>query len=363
MPKTATIHLVYGNQQLEVDEFIQALTQKILGDRPREWCLERFDVAELLKSSQDSATSRLENFQLSCETPPLFSDRKLIRLDNFDKVSKAKSGLPALLFTALNTYLSQPGKDCFFILSSSTSRELDFSKPLLKSIKKEGRVQKFVSYENNIPTRWVRDRAQKKGMAFSETSANLLIEQTGNDLAELDHALEKLCLFLEIPSDQKPLFSVSDHQLLETLHAHQSHSAFYMIDVLTQKKMAEALSVLEQQLRDSPRDHVKIFMLVVAQFRRLLKIHYLLEQHATERVILAKLKMHPFLAKQLITQSNRFSLVELERIFVTLSQLDLRIKFNADDACILLEDLFQKICTGFFKKHSLFQYSLNKVSY
>jgi len=48
-------------------------------------------------------------------------------------------------------------------------------------------------------------------------------------------------------------------------------------------------------------------------------------------------------------QAKNFSSIELQNIYREIAKLDLRIKFQSSLAPLILQDLFQRICSGHFK--------------
>ena len=63
-----------------------------------------------------------------------------------------------------------------------------------------------------------------------------------------------------------------------------------------------------------------------------------------------KIKLPPFLTKQALKQANQYTCYELESIMLELSRLDLEVKFHGGLSRLMLENLFQKICMGFFRE-------------
>jgi hypothetical protein len=76
----------------------------------------------------------------------------------------------------------------------------------------------------------------------------------------------------------------------------------------------------------------------------------MLSQFKKETEILAKISLPPFLGKQVLSQARNFSNIEMQNIYAELANLDLRVKFKSSLAPLLLQDLFQRICNGYFKK-------------
>ena len=84
------IQLLYGNQQLQIDESAATLIQTLLEERDVEFTLQRFDVTELLKDDSEGANEKVDDFCLSCDTLPFLSDRKIIRLDHLEKLKQPR---------------------------------------------------------------------------------------------------------------------------------------------------------------------------------------------------------------------------------------------------------------------------------
>ena len=340
------ICLIYGNQQLLVEETTNSLIDQRLEGREHEWSLERFNAQEMLKPSGDSAKNSVDDFLISCETLPMLSDRKVIQLDNFELIKKAvkknDSSSASRLFEAVENIINNPPDSLWFIFTSPVMRELDLSKPLFRNIKQSGRIQKFVAYDNSSPFNWVVQRGEKKGLPLSADAARLMINIVGNDLTDLDHELEKLSLYLSGAP-------ITEELIKEHIRGHKHFSVFRMTEALSRKELLPALEILDQQLQAAPREHVRLFALIIMQFRRLLIIHSMLSQFYKEAEILAKISLPPFLGKQVLGQARNFSSLEMQNIYAELAKLDLRVKFKSSLAPLLLQDLFQRICDGQFK--------------
>ena len=338
--------LIYGNQQLLVEETVDSIIEDRLKGRQHEWALERFNSHELLKTTGDSGRQNVEDLLISCETLPMLTDRKVIRIDNFELVKKSRNNSEKnnqhLLYETVEKIIKNPPESIWFVFTSTATREQDFSNPLFQSIKKTGLIKKFTVYENATPLNWVIQRGDTKGLPLSADAARLLIDIVGSDLMDLDHELEKLSLYL---SGEK----ITEEMIKEHIRGHKHFSVFRMTEALSRKELLPALEILDQQLQVTPREHVRLFSLIIMQFRRLLTIHSMLDQFYKESEIINKISLPAFLSKQVLAQARNFTSVELQNIYIELAELDLQIKFKSSLAPIILQDLFQRICSGHFK--------------
>ncbi len=141
--------LIYGNQQLLVEETVESIIEERLKGRLHEWALERFHSDELLKTTEGSGKQSIEDLLISCETLPMLTDRKVIRIDNFEMVKKSRNNLEKnnqnLLYETFEKIIKYPPDSIWFVFTSKATREQDFSKPLFQGIKKTGLIKKFTA--------------------------------------------------------------------------------------------------------------------------------------------------------------------------------------------------------------------------
>lgn len=345
MKKSPPVLWVYGNQQLAMDEQVEDLVRSVLPAEERELGYERFAVGDLIKGGDSERL--LGEVMQSLESLPFLQQRRILRLDQAELLKaprgNANSGSSARLFAGVQQFLAQPLEGIYLVLSSSVQRESELSKPLLNACKQIGQVRKFVAYENDQPVDWVRQRALRKGLQVSAPAAVQLIALAGNNLSDLDQELEKLSLLLGRGS------TVEIPQLQRFVQGHKHYSVFALSESVARKDLAQALTTLEQQLRENPRETVKLFSLLTSQFRRLLQVHYYWQLSLPENEIFSRLRLHPFLGRQVLQNARRFTVPELERLLLRLTELDLSIKFHNQQVRPLLQDLLQQVCTGTFR--------------
>lgn len=354
MTSLPQIHLLFGNQQLKIDETAQAWIEQLLDKRDPQLCYHRFDISQILKESgTESIESKIDQFRMNCETLPFLEDRTIIRVDHLEKLKQKNKkdtseelggGNMARLYQLVLKYIKQPPDYCGFVFTAPVTKDQEFSSPLLKAIKANGKIQKFVAYDDDKPIPWILERAGQKQLRFTPSLAQLLLELIGNDLSTLNQELEKLSLLF---AGQQ--VTLQEDDLLNHVQSTKHYSVFRITQALCQKNLVAALETLDQVLMESSSEHVRLFVLVSQQFVKLLNIHYLLAQRLDQQAIITKLKIHPFLGKRLVAQARSFTLPELEKITITLADLDLEFKFNQREARPLFQNLFQNICTGYYR--------------
>ena len=341
------ISLIHGNQQLLIEETYNSLIDQILEGRERDWCLERFNVEEMNKLSVIHKNNSIDDFFISIETLPLLSEVKVIVIENFDLIKntnkKSDNSSVNKLFDSVLNLIKNPPECLWFIFLSKAIKEKDFSKKLYELLKDKWQIIKYVSYDNSSPINWLLQQAKKKNITMTFETAQFFIDIVGNDLSDLNQELEKISIFFSG-------VNVNEDLIKKNIRGHKNFSIFRMTDALSNKDLLPALEILDNQFKTTPNEHVRIFSILVMQFRRLISIKSLSYQLKKETDILNKISLPPFLGKQLLKQAKNFSNTELINIYLELAYLDLRIKFQSSIAPFLLQELFQSICSGEFEK-------------
>ena len=338
------IFLFYGNQDLLIDEQVRELTNKILPHDARELGFQRFSVEEILKGSENEG--QLSELIQSLESLPFFEESRVLRLDHIEGVkaprSQSDKSKGSRLFHAILNFLNSPLEKTYLVLCGHTIRENDLSKPLLVACKKSGRVRKFVAYDNDQPIEWTRHRAQGKGLQIPENVAIELIQLVGNNLNDLEHELEKLALLL----GDGPM--VQPNELGKFVRGHKHYSIYTLSESISKKELSKSLEFLETYLKENPRDSIKLFGILTSQIRRLLLVKYFLNERLSETEIFSKLRIHPFIGRQLFLNAKGFTVTELENIQLYLADIDLSIKFQQQHVRHLFQDLIKRICLDHF---------------
>ncbi|MDT8445525.1 MAG: DNA polymerase III subunit delta [bacterium] len=444
------ITLLFGNQDLELEEEGLKAVASALAESEREEGLFRYDCSDFIKADQRSLTNRIQDFRNAVETVSFFSVKKMVWIKHLEKLPKRRSPLEKIdqelaaihlfkmplkegqgwfegaslaerpqghhhmtakqlldsifpiesgkfylelspgfkgkniwlaqgdsaepiaveeflsqrlkskvVFEApeslvceelgdsqgfvkvLLAYLEDPPEGVDFLLSAHIKKEDELPKALLKAIKTSGKVKKLtVSYDDFKPVGWVVGRARDKGLQLDAGTAELLIEIAGAELTNLDHELEKLVLALG--RDARP----TPQDLIEKVGHSKRFSIFLVGQFLAQRDLKNAVESIESLLSESHAEAVPLFGLIASQFRRLLKVRWLLDADLHEKAIAERLKINPWILKQMIGQARGFDHQELENILIEMSNRDLALKYAGREAMRHLEDLAFWICRG-----------------
>jgi DNA polymerase-3 subunit delta len=160
---------------------------------------------------------------------------------------------------------------------------------------------------------------------------NKLAEFVGNDLWQMENEIKKLISFKGGKIIKKEDVEILVKSRIET-------DIFETIDSLALKNKRKALELIHKHLEkgDSP---LYLLSMINFQFRNLLIIKDLIEKGRPYYTFQKITQLHPFVIKKSYSQSQRFSLQELKKIYQKIFQVDLNIKTGKLDPQTAL-DLF-----------------------
>jgi DNA polymerase-3 subunit delta len=128
-------------------------------------------------------------------------------------------------------------------------------------------------------------------------------------------------------------------------------SVFKLTDYLGQKNIKQTFKTL-QNLLASNQDLFQIFFMLVRHVRILIQVKTLYLQNMSKDQMVAKMKEHPFVVTNALSQSKNFSIEQLTSLYQTLLKIDIdtksgRIKTAVGDNSELrlaIEQLLVKAC-------------------
>jgi DNA polymerase III subunit delta len=180
-------------------------------------------------------------------------------------------------------------------------------------------------------TQWIIKRAQEAYSAVIEpVAANALASVTVGDLRRADNELFKLVSYVD---GARPI-TEADVALLTPYVAEAN--LFAMVDALAEGRGGDAEKMLRALIKE-PDDVFGIYGMVIRQFRLLLLVKEHLTGGGSPGDISEKLGISRFPAEKLAKQSRAFTVPQLERIYRTLHDYDVKMKTGRIKADLALD--------------------------
>lgn len=241
----------------------------------------------------------------------LFSSRRLVEY-RFAELVKGKEELGALA-----DYLAAPAADAILLLETD---QFYVEKALEEAVGKARKKTFFEMFENEKP-RWVERRLRELGLAPEESGVEAILELVENESSALDAACGRLALAL-------PPGSTVDEAAVEgAIARNRQEDAFSLFERLAGDGLEECLEALDAILSDRRGDAVQVVSALIWSFRRLHRLHLLVESGEGFEQACLKLQLRSKAAqRQNAAAMRRYARADCERIVRLASELDARCR-------------------------------------
>jgi DNA polymerase-3 subunit delta len=223
-------------------------------------------------------------------------------------------------------------KDLILFYEEKEVKETD---SLFKFLKKSGKCQKFDSLEGQNLKSWIKKEFDAWKVRVEPAAIDRLVNFVGGDSWRLSNEIRKLAAYQKDGVVDSKDVGLLVKPGIET-------DIFKTIDALAQKNKKLALELLHKHLTrgDSP---LYLLSMVNFQFRNLLEVKGLAEKNCTYEKILKETKLHPYVVRKSLWQSQKFTLPELKKIYRKIFKVDYDIKTGKMEPATALDLLITEI--------------------
>jgi DNA polymerase-3 subunit delta len=261
------VYLFHGDDDYLKEEKVRALIDRATDPGTRDFNLEIRRAAET-----DAAA-----LGLALDSLPMMAERRVVVLRDVTTLKKDSR-------TVLAKYLERPAADTLLVLVAGTG-----TKPDTALIDAATAIE-FKPLNDSDLVKWVAHRASALGVTIGERAAELLCGATGNDLALLSGEIDKLRSF----TNGETIGEAAIEAIVGVRHGERLGD---LLDLVAQRKSADAIALLERVLAQPKTTGVSIVMSLTTQT---LAIGWLLAarerglaQHQFERELFGLLKENP----------------------------------------------------------------------
>jgi DNA polymerase III subunit delta len=198
-------------------------------------------------------------------------------------------------------------------------------------------VQHFTVPDARSLPGWLVQRTRFRGGEIEPRAAAVLAQNIGGNLRLLDQEIQKLLLY----TGERNEITVEDVQMMVP-YIQSADVIFQLVDAVGQRDGRHAATYLHRLLEVGEHP-LGIFGMIVRQFRLLIQIRWLIDQHYPQPQIVSRLKLHPYVAKKVTAQANWFTPSQLRQAYSLLMAADLSIKRGEAPADIALDMLVAQL--------------------
>jgi len=296
-------------------------------------------VGDLNTTVLEGRNLSVSELQAVCDTLPFMGDRRLVIVHDLFSSAGGKSprrerneapGDEGRLREVQN-YLPRLPESTRLVLDES--RSLPEGHPLLRLASEQGAyVRHFAIPTGEELEKWIRQRAQGKGVTIASEAVSLLATHVGQNPRLLDQELEKLAAYV---GDGGTIGCQDVERLVSSV---QEVNIFQMVDALGSRDGRRALQLLHR-LFDGGAAPLYVLTMITRQFRLLLQAREMDAQGVPAAEMARQMEVPPFVARKCLQQALNFRPADLRSIMAQLLEIDVGIKTGQLEGPLAL-DLF-----------------------
>jgi len=299
----------------------------------------------------DGSEAEIGEMISQIEAAPFLCEKRLIFIDNLPEAPKTRATDKdvkqdedtAKPDNRLADYLEKIPETSIVIFVQPNP---DKRKSLYKKIVQLGTLKNFEQLSGPALNKWIQNKVKKYDSSIDTGTAEHLISLTGQNLWKIDQELKKLSSYCEgRPIDLESI----DSLVVPTIEA----NIFNLTDALGAKDHRKAIINLHQSMA-AGENLRQVFYMIARQFRLFLQVGGYLTNYPNSNPanVAASLKIHPFVAKNTISQLQHFKTSELKRAYERLLEIDIGLKTskirvttdNQDELALAIERFILKFC-------------------
>ncbi len=299
------LYLLYGTEKYQIEKEIKKISKK-------------FDKLNITNYNleEDTISSIIDD----CKTISLFSDEKLIIVDNANVFTPASKQSESL-----EEYLKNPNESTTLIFIVNKEK-IDSRKKITKLIKEKGEIKEY-NQTLNINTLI---KKELKDYNTPPNVINLLEERVGNNPQIILNEIEKIKIYKDKDKN------ITEEDIINLTHKKIDIDIFKLIDNIVKNDKNKALETYYEMLKTN-EEPLKIIIMLANQFRIMYQSKNLIKKGLTEKDIANTLKIHPYRVKLALQNSRTYSPKLLLKFINELAQMDINIKTGKISKNLALE--------------------------
>ncbi len=331
--------LLFGAEDLLVEETAHALYTRAAESDATGMNTEIIDGDGM---TMDAVLSLARSF-------PMMSERRVIWVRRFDKVSAAKDKKGKDRF---GEYLAEPMTSTVLILTAnipsadgissamqrnktSAERKIKGMKGAIGTALAKAPWVEFPRMKDAQLVAWVTKRATEHGLKLTQTVAEFMVARSGTSLRELSMEIDKLTTFLGDRTD------VNEQDVLDVVGAGRVYNIFELQKAIGQRDLPSSVTILHKMMETDRQEMLILTMLT----RYFMTLYRLIDVAAlTDRGEIARQAgLPPFAVSEHLDLLSRLGPRFIERALFELRRAEATIKSSNTEALIVLQTMLSRM--------------------
>ena len=324
MALVPTVYILHGGDFLRQKQQLERFRSQMGSE----------ETASLNIHEFDGESSSVSEILAAATVVPFLSERRMVivrgLLHHLTQRGRNKKSI-GLLLDAL------PNLPAFTRLVFVENEELIPSHLVLKFARESETVHIQHNPIAKNMTHWLQRRARSEyGTEIEPRAAQALASVVDGDIHRADNELFKLATYTRRERH------ITESDVAQHTPYVAPANIFQMVDALAAGNQSIAMRQLQDLLATDERDPTMLFGMIIRQFRLLI----LAKEHLTTNQssdLAQALRIHPFVARKLREQAQRFTLAQLVAIYQHLHERDIVVKTGELGATLALQMLVAEL--------------------
>ncbi len=318
---TSALYLFYGAESYLVSEALNRVIRAVFPAGRDDLNMATFDGREHDGTEVCSAASVV----------PMLAPKRVVVVRNAHRFS-------ADSWRQLAEWAEDPAPTTVLVMEAE---KVDKRQKSLKALLKLPAVSAvhFPELRERETTQWVARQASRHGLTLARDVPAWLVEAIGTRLSDLDHALERIDLYLGKAEDRR----VPLETAMEVVSDTRTRSVFELMDALFARRADAALAQFSRMLLHG-ESAIRVVALAAGQFRSLLLARDALSRGLSGSALASAAGIPPFRTRDVTAAAQRFSMEELYAIHEEIAAADHLLKSSRLSDRLVVERLFLSIC-------------------
>ena len=300
------IYLLTGDEEYLIDRISLGIRKRVLSDNAGE--------ADFYMSDRQGGGIDAEELRSLVYTPPFISSRRVTVLRNTGLFSGRYPETVELQKSYIRLFEGIPDFACLIFIESKIDKR---KKLLLEALSLRGVVAEIGRQTERELEAWVYGLLKREKIQITQDAVNSLVDRTEKQMSTLEQETHKLILYCKANDISEVGIEIIDLVCMPDIRG----SVFKMMDSIGMRRTEDALLIFDRLI--SLREPIS-------------KIRFLLSRHVRHLIcakemgradaIANKLKVMPFVARNLSSQSRLFGMSELIELYHRCHESDAMVK-------------------------------------
>lgn len=317
--KLYNAYIFYGIDERQIKDAIDLLVEKVIDKSFKDLNYIRMDGLNL----------DMDNFINTCETMPFMSEKKIVEIFRAENLRVKPSEKPSKTFKDIISYMKDmPSHSiavAYYIFQDKRekNRELDKLKGNICAVKVD-------ELKGDRLYKKIQKVFYKKGKDIGKIELRYFAEKVDNDLNIIEMEAEKLISYTEGREIKK-----DDINAILPIN-NNDDDIFDLVDAISSGRTQKALMLCNELIFKGSKE-TAILSMIERQFDLLLKGKAKFQNRETPDEFSKAFGLHPYVAKNLMEQSKRFSEKQLKQCLTICLKAEENMKFSTGDNKMELE--------------------------